>query len=146
MAAVWRRSHNGWSYSGPVSQYWLIELNWLKMGENPLVSWSSCEFDLKEGRERGCDRWAGRRVCQISTLSIKSWCSKRLFVRGFESRMREVVVTMWDISKIFFQFMVGIFDCRGFLGKKIKRAFEISKNKCAFFLVFLYSRHKPTSI
>lgn len=25
-------------------------------GENPLVSWSSCDFDLKEGRERGCDK------------------------------------------------------------------------------------------
>lgn len=48
--------------------------------------------------------------------------------------------------RFFFSFLVGILDCRGFLGKKIKRAFEISKNKCAFFLVFLYSRHKPTSI
>lgn len=55
-----------------------LELNWLLLGGggkgcgvgNPLVSWSSCEFDLKERRERGCD-WCGD-VCQIISTKFKT--------------------------------------------------------------------------
>lgn len=58
-----------------------------KYGENPLVSWSSCEFDLKERRERGCDRGGGvtrlSKVYLIDQIGVGCW---------FESRLSGVVV------------------------------------------------------
>lgn len=67
-----------------------VDIGWLleeKYGENPLVSWSSCEFDLKERRERGCDRGGGvtrlSKVYLIDQIGVGCW---------FESRLSGVVV------------------------------------------------------
>lgn len=75
--------------------------NWLfeKMGENPLVSWSSCEFDLKERRERGCDRGGG--VTHLSKIYLIDQIGV-LIGRWFESRMSGVVVAFLGHFEVFF--------------------------------------------
>lgn len=69
------------------------------MGENPLVSWSSCEFDLKERRERGCDR-SGGGVTRLSKIYLIDQIG---FVGcWFESRLSGVVVAFLGHFEDFF--------------------------------------------
>lgn len=93
-------------------------------GENPLVSWSSCEFDLKERRERGCDR-AATDVCQISTLSTK------LVLKKVGSRVGSDGVVL-GVSKIWFS--SGFFRLSSkWVRKSRERSKYVSKNKSAIF-------------
>uniref|UniRef100_A0A8D8ILM2 (northern house mosquito) hypothetical protein n=1 Tax=Culex pipiens TaxID=7175 RepID=A0A8D8ILM2_CULPI len=105
----WRRSRaQPWGrIKGPVSQYW-VELEPKQnggVGENPLVSWSSCEFDLKEGRERGCDRRCVTSGCQILSTKFKTRLRGSASARG----------RLGDVSKRF-SFLVWNFAYRRFEG------------------------------
>lgn len=144
-AAVWRRSPNGsrWSNWGPVLSVLVeFELNWLlKYGEE---SSRLLEFLWIRSKRKKRERLRPVTYASVKYLPHRPNCCDRKTGCWFESRKgRRCVFGTFRRCLFCFGWIVG-----GVWVRKLReRSKYVSKNKSAiFFLVFLYSRHKPTSI